>query len=344
MKNIYLLLITIVFVLINIQVKAQNNCAVVLKQAQKFYENGSLEEIPNLLKNCLSNGFSKDEKIEAIKLLILCDLYDDKIVEAEKLMLQLFKLNPEYKINPALDAAEFIHLYNTFNTRELFSIGIIAGMNFSNPYYRELFGIHNINENQTKYKNKSAGFILGPKISFPINEDIHASVQFTYAQKQFEYENEILDFTKTNTTEVQNYIEIPITVRYYKFGNQILKPFVELGLNASLLSKVNASTSRIYNDNSHDEIPATEKDISANRNKYTVGALTGLGATYYFQKGNVSLCVNYNFALSKITNNNRYNNEEQIFNQFYIDDKIFLNNLYVSVAFMTPIYNHKKID
>ena len=92
-------IIKILFILILISqtvlvVKAQEGCGFVLKRAEKLYEEGVIEAIPQLLENCMKKGFTKEEKIRAYKLLILTNLYEDRQNKADKLMLELIKFEP----------------------------------------------------------------------------------------------------------------------------------------------------------------------------------------------------------------------------------------------------------
>ena len=95
---------------------AQDDCSVLLRRAQKYYDDGVIEEVPALLTSCLEDGFTKEEKVDAYKLLILCSIYEDNIDQADDQMLAFLKANPEYEINQSVDAAEFIHFFKSYKT------------------------------------------------------------------------------------------------------------------------------------------------------------------------------------------------------------------------------------
>ena len=45
--------------------KAEDNCALTLENAQKMYDNGMIEKIPEMLANCIKNGFTSEERLQA---------------------------------------------------------------------------------------------------------------------------------------------------------------------------------------------------------------------------------------------------------------------------------------
>ena len=64
----------------------ENNCFLSLKEAEKLYDQGKLELVYPTLSNCLNDGFTKEEKVQAYRLLVLTYLFDDKTQKAEQNM------------------------------------------------------------------------------------------------------------------------------------------------------------------------------------------------------------------------------------------------------------------
>src|SRR5688572_27141366 len=64
----------------------EGECSVVLKQAQKMYDDGKIETIPQFMQACLSraDGFTREEKVQAYRLLVLSYLFQDNKAEADK--------------------------------------------------------------------------------------------------------------------------------------------------------------------------------------------------------------------------------------------------------------------
>lgn len=339
------ILLVIIPFLIPWNLLAQEDCSILLRHAQKYYEDGIIEEVPGLLKGCLENGFTKEEKVEAYKLLILCSIYEDNIEQADQQMLTFLKANPEYEINTSVDAAEFIHFLKSYKTSEVISLGFTLGTNFTNPYYRELFGVENTESYNTDYTNSGFGFIVGPSFSRPVFQVFEVNVSFLFGQKKFAYTTDVTDFSPLETIETHNCLEFPVSVSYFRYGNKAFKPFITAGLNTSYLLNVSSDISRTYTEGNNDNITGTNIDFSENRNNLLFGAILGAGIEFKFNKGSVNALMRYNFGINTITNNEqRYTDLDQLFKYYLIDDKIILNNLYFSVSYMYPLYNHKKIN
>ena len=99
----------IVFVvgILNISFSQQQDCIFKLQEAEKLYTQGLIEEIPQLLEPCIKRGLSKEDKLQAFKLVILSYLFDDNQQEAEREILNYIKQYPEYEITPATKISEF---------------------------------------------------------------------------------------------------------------------------------------------------------------------------------------------------------------------------------------------
>src|SRR4051812_40329491 len=75
------------------------SCAQTLRLARSTYDQGRLHELPELLKNCLENGFTKPEKVEAYKFLALSYTYLEEPDQADAAMLMLLQTDHYFEIN-----------------------------------------------------------------------------------------------------------------------------------------------------------------------------------------------------------------------------------------------------
>ena len=119
-------------------VLSQENCTNTLQEARNYYEQGLVEKIPQLLAPCLEEGFSRAQKIEAYKLIILAHLFNYDQIEAETTMEEFLRKFPEYEIMPD-DPVEFVYLFESYRTTSVFSVGITAGANITDPRIIEPF-------------------------------------------------------------------------------------------------------------------------------------------------------------------------------------------------------------
>src|SRR5690606_39024778 len=113
---------------------SQTACALTLRTARATYDEGRLHELPHLLAPCLKSGFTKQEAVEAYKLLVLSYIYLEEPTKADEAMLQLLRTDPYFEINESADAAEFIALYRTFRTWPVYRVGAKVGVNAAQPH------------------------------------------------------------------------------------------------------------------------------------------------------------------------------------------------------------------
>ena len=119
------------------------NCAVNLREAESLFDIGQIEGVPDLLTECLKSGFTREERIQAYKLLINAFIFDDNLEQAENYTLEFLNKYPEYEI-VATDPSEFVNLLEEFNNDARASIGLSGGLNFSNVRIIEPFGVNSL--------------------------------------------------------------------------------------------------------------------------------------------------------------------------------------------------------
>src|SRR5664279_1063308 len=91
------------------QASAQGqSCSYTLKEAQRLYQQGLIKDIPAMLQGCLEKGFTRRERQDAYKLILLCHLYNDDQASADSAMPKFLKKFPDYEIN-ATDPKEFVY-------------------------------------------------------------------------------------------------------------------------------------------------------------------------------------------------------------------------------------------
>jgi len=90
----YLPIVVILYCIIGINsgVVAQN-CTETLQQANNMFANGETTSIPELLDECISSGFTEEEKKQAYKLLVQVYMIENNIENAEKAINHLKDLN-----------------------------------------------------------------------------------------------------------------------------------------------------------------------------------------------------------------------------------------------------------
>ncbi len=131
----FLGLAALLFIIVQQEVRAQGStCAQTLRLARSTYEQGRLHELPGQLESCLKTvegGFTKQERVEAYRILTLAYIYLEEPAEADKTMLLLLDTDHFYKPNSDVDPAEFIALYNKFRNYPIFRLAGKVGLNFT---------------------------------------------------------------------------------------------------------------------------------------------------------------------------------------------------------------------
>lgn len=336
----FCILLSILF--LSVGLNAQENCATSLKKAQKYFETGNIEAIEPLILNCIENGFSKDEKMQAYKLLINSNLYSDNLAKAEEYMLKFLKLNPEYQINKAIDGAEFIHLFQSYNTKPICLIGAGIGSNLSYIRVKETFSAYSLNQSNIQYKSPGPGLNAFVSLNIPILEDFNLNIDAQFVQNKFEYKNTSFN-NQIVLTETQTKISFPVSASYCikKIGK--FKAFSQLGVSPGILLSDNADITRTYLDNSHNEIAGSGINMLKLRNKNSMDLMIGAGINYLLKKGQISLLIRYDAGLSSIVEAKNKNEEyDLIYKYNYIDPDFFMSNLSVRIGYYYPLYNLKK--
>ncbi|MGD1843756.1 MAG: hypothetical protein ACFB0B_23115, partial [Thermonemataceae bacterium] len=187
-KSLLVLVCTFVFV----SAKAQNLCVTKLKEAQTSYDQGRINEVPELLRGCLEDGFEKNDRIAAYKLLTLTHLYLNENDKAKETMRRFLQLNPEYEINTAIDPPEFINLYNSFRTKPIFLFGVKAGINRVAINETAYYTVDNINTNERNY-SPAVGFQAGISFDIPLRGNFLLNPELYYRSKQYTYQSLLLD-------------------------------------------------------------------------------------------------------------------------------------------------------
>ncbi len=317
-----------------------------LRLARATYEQGRLHEIPSILESFLPK-FTKQEKVEAYKLLTLSYIYLEEPEKADDAMLKLLETDHYFEINLKDDPAEFIALYRTFRTKPIYRIGAKLGANATQPNVKSYLPS---NDGTSKYSFGIA-FQSGLVGEFPIAKNLVLNVELNLQLKSFNYENkvsktdlsngEILDYTTTGK-EKQTWLSIPISVSYSFLKKNKLNPYIGLGVSADYLTKATNTFSRSKTDrSSYDE---QSENITFQRQQFNISALVSGGVKIKVPNGFAVAEVRYAYGLTTITNSeNLYDlYTKSIPTDGYVDALFSLNSVSFTVGYVYNVFNPKK--
>ena len=325
--------------------KAQDDCLNTLKKAKQLYEQGLIDDIPKILSSCMQSGFTRAQRIEAYKLIILTYLFDDNQFEAEKSMDEFLHKFPEYEVMPN-DPVEFVYLLQSYKTSLLYSVNLFVGPNFSTRRIIEPYST--LDQNQSTLSDQpGTGFQFGIGLSRNLRKSLSVNVDFIYAFQNYSYSNssniqlgtDNFQFVKIQSKEKLNQLSLPVSLTY-GFGKGNLNYFVRLGGEAGMATKSTLSIER-----SSDILSVTENnyDIQKKRQKYYYAVLMGGGLEYKVPRGYLVLDIRYHMGLNNMTKTQgRYSDPVLVSKYFYIDDDFAINYLSINIGYYFSIYQSRK--
>ena len=338
-KHIFLLFSILVF--ISIKINAQENCSLNLMKAQKLYEDGVIEQIPQILQPCIDQGFSNEDRIQAMKLIILSYLFDNNEKEAENAMLTFIKKYPDYECL-ATDQPEFIQLFKTYQKVPTYAVGVLAGTNFSLVHPTNLFGT---NEQEGTYSSNGAGFQGGISYRKYYSPKYELNVEAYLSSNSYQFVNSNISGGNSVTfTEKQTYFQLPISAIYNgsTFGN--FTSFLRGGINFGYMLSSKADIKR-GNNALNISIVESGIDWASNRNSFQLSGVLGCGLVYNLKNSFLVLDIRYNLGfLNEVNSSNRNTNQDIYFKYLYNENDFKLNTFNISIGYYFRFFRTQKTN
>lgn len=320
--------------------QAQYQCTQTLREAEKLYENGLIEEIPEMLSGCLNKGFTREEKIRAYKLIINAHLFNENLNQASHTMLEFLRFHPEYEPMEAADPAEFINLYDKFETLPSLALGITGGISITDVNVIKRYTVNSTSESQYEYQ--SPGFHFGLRFSKSVYQNLDINADLAFARYTYNYSETTLGFASISMQEQQNHLILPVSASYF-YPIKKWHPYVSLGISANYLFGATGTPERTYTDNAHQSVSGTDIDFTEQRKEITASLFGELGVRYKVQRGYFFASARYYRGLVNQTNEDmRNDNPDLVYQYYYIDDDIRLNNFSFSVGYMYLLYKPQR--
>lgn len=340
-----LLLLTVVVLSgISYAARGQSTCAQTLRLAQSVYEQGRLHELPQLLEGCLADGFNDEEKVNAYKLLTLTYIYLEEPGRADEMMLALLRTDTEFKINDAVDPAEFVALYKTFRTNPIYRIGGKLGGTVSRPSVVSADYI----DDGTNTISKSYGFagtvsaeipLTGKMSKFTLNPEL------SFQLLSFKTVAEKSDTASIRpATENQAWISLPVSLQYSLYENKERTTvyYASAGLSADYL--INSSKQITANIEYNSGVDQNTYALEAQRKKFNAGVLVSAGFKRKIGKGFLLVELRYKMGLLTLSDkSDTYENPVLVFDYHYADGIYKLNTLSLSAGYVLNRYKPKKL-
>lgn len=330
-----------------VTLQAQTDCGTKIQEARKLYDQGMIEEIPQMLAPCMENDFTRVQKIEAYKLIILSYLFDDNQFEAEKTMVDFLKKFPEYEIMPN-DPVEFVYLFESYRTTSVFSFGLTAGFNLTDPRILEPFSLFDVNHASLS-DQKRVGFQVGAGMGRYLSRKMLLNVEFLFAENQYGFTDELRiplaggnDGINSVVYKEKLYkLELPVSLSYEIAGRKV-HYFARAGLSLASFTGVTGVATRKFSEEIQ-AVTGETQDMKIYRKKMMYSVLLGTGLRYKVPRGVVTLDLRANIGLNNIVQSDkRYQNQQMITRSYYLDDDFSLTTFSLSAGYYFSFYKPKK--
>jgi len=353
LKNLHIRFLTPLFISLIILLSSgrsaygQDDCAAILQEARRYYDLGMIDDIPQMLAACMEEGFTRAQKVEAYKLIILAYLFDDNQFEAEKTMVEFLRKFPEYEIMPN-DPVEFIYLFESYGTTSVWSVGLTAGFNLTNPRIIEPYSAFDLNGTTLLNKMKP-GFQLGLGVARYVNKNILLNLELYISSNKYKFIDELQiplydgpdGINRSTYTEKTLKVELPVTAAY-ELTIKKIHYFVRAGVSVARFTSVTGQPELKYSE----ELPqktGENYDMALYRKKMLYSGILGIGMRYKVPRGVIMLDLRTNLGLNKIVRSEkRYDNQTLSDEFFYLDDDFSLNTFSFSASYYFSFYKPKK--
>ena len=331
---------------------AQTNCERNLNEARADYSNGNLYAIPGKLTDCLENGFSKNDKIIALRYLTLTYININQQEKARETLIKLLNIQTDYQVKEGIDPLELYSLYRKIDTDIKYFIGVTFGLNYNTIQVEQHYTPF-ADQHEYKYSPLLNIPQFGAQFLYPFSKKWLAGVELNYQNQQFAYEEtntntETDEFTIIGYDANNHGVNLNLNMRYMLDYYQ-WKPFVELGtvgrfnLTYDLLSYSTEFSNSVNNEEIIDNINLFDPE-DTRRSRYNLGLSASIGSmikilTYYGEVKFTATKFTYNH-LNMFARENRY--IKTIGDAMILTDGDHTNTVYqLSVSFNLPFFDFK---
>ncbi len=338
-------LIVTIFVLSSMSVYSQEagSCAEKLKNAQTLFQEGHVEMVPSMISECMKSGFNREESLAAYKVLIQSYLLEEKLEMADSTMMAFLKINPEYKISPT-DHSSFVNLFNEFKVKPVVQIALHVGTN--KPFLTFVDQKFTSGDPGKKvYSTKAINLFASLEAKFELTKRLDLNFEAGYSQLAFTSVEDYLGFARSNYTETQKRIEIPLsgTYNFRSFGK--FTPYARLGVGAAVLLSSSAKVSFDPTDiNNPDKQAGPDIDRKASRIFIEIFGQIGGGLKFKTRGGYLTgeIRSNVGFLNQTIRGGDPATEADLSDTYKYVDDDFHLNSLNFSIGYTRIFYKPSK--
>jgi Outer membrane protein beta-barrel domain len=325
-----------------------------LRLARATYEQGRLHEIPTQLNAEVISGMtSRQDKVEAYKILCLSYIYLEEPEQADEAMLNILITDHYFEINEVVDPAEFVALYYTFRRNPIFRIGAKLGGNFSRPNVSQNISAVELAEG-SRFKS-SFGLQFGAAAEVPLFNKLTLHGELLYLQHRYQIKEKVYRGIDLQTgqslsnefrgIESQSWVSLPISVEYAYLNSESrfhkkFQPYVAAGFVFQYLTgaKITADRQR------EGEASIPESSIDVEREKFGLGVLLSTGIKIKMASGLFVADIRYVHGLTNVSSSaTAYSNQKLVWEYGYADPVFKMSSLGANISYVQDIFKPKKL-
>jgi len=327
---------------VTVTAQETTTCAGNLKTAQALFASGQVEQVPDKLQDCMKSGFTREEELDAYKLLIQSYLFEDRLLLADSTMLEFLRKNPEYELSPT-DHSSFVYLFNKFNVKPVLQLSFHLGTNIPFITFIEQKTVAP-KPGKNIYSSKALNLYASVEAKYELSERLELNLEAGYSQVKFK-NTEKMEFGTSTYNETQNKLEIPLSVTYDLKTFNRFTPYGRIGFGPviTLTASAIAESQRI-DDNNLDLHQGKTIDRNLFRINMDIFGQVGAGVKFKTRGGYLFGELRSNFGVSNQTLRDIDPRAERDleFYYFFKDDDFVVNTMNFSLGYTRIFYKPSK--
>lgn len=321
------------------------SCEEQLNAATAEFDAGRFYGIPSMLKPCIDNGFTREQRQRAFLLLTQAYLLLDDPIGADNSYLEVLRANPEFLADTARDQIDVVYLSKRFTAAPIFSISGKLGGNFS-PV-RVISTINSSGEPDVTNKyGLRIGWLAGAGVDWHLSEHIAITAGVEYVFTSYKKDQTKFNKDMEQFIDKQHWLSIPVGLKYSFFIREKFRPYVFAGYSFNMLfsdkGQINISK-RDRGEGSLDE-SSPELNFNAYRRKLNASCFLGVGGKYKVGVDFLFAEIRYNIGLTNVVKpTTTYNVNGPAVEYGHVDDYFRLDTFSISVGYIKPLYKPRKV-
>lgn len=344
-----------------------SECDQKLSHAETEFNAGHFYSIPAILGDCPEGKLSQEQTVRAYLLLCQAYLILDNPLAADDSYLRLLKADPEYVANDTRDPIDIVYLSKKFTATPIFTPHFRLGFNTS--FFRSIYTINTEPYEVSIQNTLRLNGQIGGGIDWNINDNISLCAEIDFASRAYRRVRKGISpgFGVSDEQTLlanQFWLDLPVYIKYADNSDRKIRPFGYFGFALNyLLSAKNLFQYTDFKPNGSQllAVGPSEK-VTYQWNQLNRSWLIGGGIKYKIGRDFLYVDVRYMGGLSNLTRQNEIyyldresdNGKNQTGNPNYylspnvtkyryVSDFFRLDNVSLSLGYIHPIYDPRKV-